>query len=255
MIKSAYREDPKECVRIFRPVLQALNVRKATGSLPVFLASFDDLAFLNLDQCSIQFVVSDRIKAPGMFLSKYSKQGLLRAYIILNKNLYNHNSKAMREIRKIAAVHEFIHFIALIYLATVTKTIELCSRLLQRRQVIIDKLWGPNLLDLFYALSQDSSSGCALAELTDVHFRLGFEGPTVNYDILFLHFMFSRELFESYFDQTIQSHFRVLYAVPATRNDAVLLLLRELKRAADDKDVPYDTAKSQLFEWVHAYMR
>jgi len=76
-----YRINPKEAVRLFRPVLQELKIREETDHLPVFLASFDELAFLSLDECSIQFAVAD-INADGIFFAKYTRQGLLRAYII-----------------------------------------------------------------------------------------------------------------------------------------------------------------------------
>lgn len=252
---STYRDDPKIAVSIFRPVLRSLKIRSRTDHLPIFLAKYDQLAFLNLDQCSIQVALGD-IDAQGIFLMKYTKQGLLRAYIILNKNLYNSNSKGMREIRKIAGVHEFVHFIAVIFVATITKTASLRSILLHRLNRSVDKLWGPNLLELYYGLSgKNSKSGNTQSERTDAHFRIGNEGSTQDYDVLFLHLMFSRELFETYFDETIQSQFRTLYSVEADRDNAIQLLLDTLTAAANDKDVPFTTARDQLLEWVHVYMR
>ena len=252
---SSYRDDPKETVRVFHPVLRALKVRNTTGHRPVSLAEFDQLEFLKLDAWSVQFAIGD-IDATGIFLIKYTKQGLVRAYIILNKKLYAHHSKEMKEIRKIAAVHEFVHFIAMILVATAIGTESLRSTLFQRLQDKIDKLWGPNLLDLYLALSgKKTRSGVVPPELTDAHFRLGHEGQTSDYDILFLYFMFSRELFEEYFDMAMQTQFKELYSEPATRDAAIKLLLDTLTTAANDKDVPYDMAKNQLFEWVHVYMR
>ena len=252
--RSLYREDVKEAVKIFRPVLQELKVRNLAGQLPVFFAAHDQLEPLKLDECSVQFAVGN-IDAAGIFIMRYTRQGLLRAYIILNRNLYIHHGKEMKEIRKIAAVHEFVHFIAMIYVATVTGTALLRSTLLQRLQDKIDKLWGPNLLALYLALSgKETKSGFVLPELTDMHFRLGYEGPTPDYDVLFLHLMFSRGLFEEYFDAAIQTQFRGLYLESATRDAAIQLLLNTLKTAANAKDVPFDMAKNQLFEWVHVYM-
>lgn len=248
-----YREDAKEAVRLFRPVLQELKVRNETGHRPVFLAEFDQLAFLNLDECSIQFAVGD-IDSAGIFIIKYTDQGLLRAYIILNRRLYANQDEEMKKIRKIAGVHEFVHFLAITYVATVTKRTALRSMLLQRLQYNIEKLWGPNLLDLYYALSGRPRTGYAPPELTDSHFRLGYEGQTVDYEVLFLHFMFSRELFETYFDYTRQTQFRNLHAAGQTEN-AFQLLLDTLNTAATDKDVPINTAKNQLFQWAHIYMR
>jgi hypothetical protein len=249
-----YKENEKEAIKIFRPILQALKIREENNHRPVFLAEFDDLAFLNLDQCSIQFAVG-KIDAASLFVVKYTKQGLLKAFIILNKKLFADQSKKMRIIRKIAGVHEFIHFIAMIYLATVTRTSELRSALLQRLQRTINKLWDPALDKLYQALSgQINESEFTPPELTDSHFRLGNEGKTPDYDVLFLYFMFSRELFEIYFDETKQKEFRELYSNGQT-DQAIQLLLGTLEKAANDKDVPYNTARNQLFQWVHVYMR
>ena len=256
MSNTQYRNDPKTAVRIFRPILQELHVRDLSNKRPVFLAAFDHLAFLSLDYCSIQFAVG-KIDASGIFLIKYTKQGLLRAYIILNENLYvDNNNGGIKEFRKIAAVHEFVHFIAILFVATVTKTVSLRSTLLTRLHNKVQKFWGPNSLQLYYALTgKETIPEYTHPELTDAHFRIGYEGPTPDYEVLFLHFLFSRELFETYFGEDIQNQFKQLYADPTTRNDAIKLLLQTLSTAASAKDVPINTARNQLFEWVHVYMR
>jgi len=255
-----YREDAIEAVRLFRPILQKLKVRNEIGHDPIFLAAFDDMAFLNLDEFSIQFATGS-IDSAGLFIIRHTKQGLLRAYIILNKSLYtnmtqaDNQSKKLKEICKIAGVHEFVHFIAIIYVVTVTKRAELRSTLLQRLQKTIAKMWGPNLLELYYALSGEPMvGGYEPPELTDSHFRLGYEGKTPDYEVLFLHFMFSRELFETYFDTNKQRQFKEFYKTGQADN-AFKLLLNTLETAVADKDVPYNTAKNQLFEWAHVYLR
>jgi len=210
---------------------------------------FDELADLNVDECSIQFAVG-QIDAPGIFLIKYTKQGLLRAYIILNQNLYNSQSKGMKEIRKIAGVHEFLHFIAIIYVASIVGSPSLRSVLLGRLQKNVDRLLGPDLLVLYYALSGKINSKYSLPELTDKHFRLGCEGNTPDYEMLFYHFLFSRELFESYFDENLQSRFKNLIGM-GEQDGATKLLMETLQKASDDKDVPFTTARNQLAEWVH----
>ena len=112
------------------------------------------------------------------------------------------------------------------------------------------------MLDLYYAISgKKRKSSTVPPELTDSHFRLGIEGDTPDYDILFYHLMFSRELFEMYFNQGLQNQFKTLYASPTTREQAIRLLLDTLNFAANDKDVPYQTAMEQLRDWVHVYMR
>ena len=89
--------------------------------------------------------------------------------------------------------------------------------------------------------------------IPDAHFRLGYEGETPDYYLLFLHFMFSREIFEEYFDKERQSQFKDIFQTD--EDGAIGLLLESLRTAAADKDVPYALAKSQLLEWVHVYVR
>ena len=252
---SLYREDAKEAVKIFRPLLIDLNVREGTGLLPIFIVNYDALDFLKLDEFSVQFAIGD-IDAEGLFFVKYTRQKLLRAYIILNRNLYNSQGKWKREIRKIAAIHEFVHFIAVVYLANSIGSGSLRSKLLNRLRRTVDRLWGPDLLELYYALSgKKRKSNNIPPELTDSHFRLGDEGETPDYDILFYYFMFSRELFEAYFNQELQNQFKTLYAAQATRDQATHLLIDTLSYAANDKDVPFRVALEQLRNWVHVYMR
>jgi len=246
-----YRIDPRETVRLFRPVLKELKIRQKTDHLPVFLASHDQLAFLNLDECSIQFGVGD-INADGLFFAKYTKGRLLRIFIILNKRLYDGEDKSMKELLKIAGVHEFVHSLALIFVAAISKREDMPSTLIQRLNKKIMDMWDQNLLDLYNALS--GKPEYKQKDYTDSHFRLGYEGQTCDYEVLFLYFLFSRDLFEEYFDEAKQNEFNVLYTT-GRKDDATRLMLDTLTTAADDKDVPYNTAKNQLFEWANVYFK
>lgn len=248
-----YRSDIKEAVRIFRPVLQGLKIRSETEHPVIFFAGFDELHHLNLDECSVEVLIRD-IDTLGIFAIKYTDQGLLRAYIILSHKLYNNPKKDIKELRKIAGVHEFVHFIAVVYVATVTGTSSLRSKLLDRLQRTVKKLPGPDLLTLYNALTSKVKTDDIPGELTDAHFRLGYEGPTPDYELLFLHFMFSRELFEFYFDAKQQAKFKGLIEVSDTKK-AVQLLVTTLSQVVKEKDVPFTLAINQLREWVHVYIR
>jgi hypothetical protein len=233
-VGTLYRSKIKEAVRIFRPVLQGLKVRSEADHPVVFFAGFDVLKHLNLDECSVQVLIAD-IDTSGMFAIKYTSERLLRAYIILSSKLYG--NKAMKELRKIVGVHEFVHFIAVVYVATVTGTTSLREVLLERLQHTVKKLPGADLLTLYNALTSKVNVDNVPGELTDTHFRLGYEGPTPDYELLFLHFMFSRELFEVYFDAVKQTQFQNFTAAGDEKN-ALRLLTEALYSAAKAKDVP-----------------
>jgi hypothetical protein len=248
-----YRSDIKEAVRIFRPVLRGLKIRDEANHPVIFFAGFDGLAHLNLDECSVQVLIAD-ISTAGVFAIKYTSQGLLRAYIVLSQKLYGNPKKADKELRKIAGVHEFVHFIAVVYVATVTSPGSLRANLLQRLQRTVEKLPEADLITLYKALTSKVKECDVPGELTDAHFRLGYEGLTPDYELLFLHFMFSRELFESYFDTPKQNQFKDFIAADNDEK-AISLLTETLYRATNDKDVPIKLALNQLLEWVHVYTR
>jgi hypothetical protein len=248
-----YRADIKEAVRIFRPVLQGLKVRSETEHPVIYFAGFDELRHLDMDRCSVQVQVAD-IDTLGLFFFKYTKTGLLRAFIILSRKLYDNPQKAMRELRKIAGVHEFVHFIAFVYAATVTETEYLRSKLFERLQHTVDRLPGNALLTLYNALASEIETNDAVGELTDAHFRLGCEGPTPDYELLFLRFMFSRELFKACFDTEKQIQFKDFYAI-SEYEKAEQLLNEALREVTEAKDIPVKLAQKQLREWVHVYLR
>jgi hypothetical protein len=248
-----YRSNIREAVRIFRPVLQGLKIRSRTDHPIIFFADFDDLAHLNLDECSVRVLIAD-IDTLGIFAIKYTSKKLLRAYIILSRKLYDNPKRTIRELRKIAGVHEFVHFLAVVYVATVTGTASLRSKLLERLQHTIKRLPGADLLTLYNALTSKVKTDDIPGELTDTHFRLNDEGPTPDYELLFLHFMFSRELFEDYFDAEKQTRFKDFTAAGDNEN-AIQLLTGTLYSVAHDKDVPPKLALNQLLEWVHVYTR
>jgi tRNA threonylcarbamoyladenosine modification (KEOPS) complex Cgi121 subunit len=248
----SYRNDTKEAVKTFRPILKALKIRDDGDHPIVFLAAHDPENILQLDECSIQIVVAD-MAINGMFAVKYTKEKLLRVFIVLNKSLFGSSVKKIKEQRKIAGVHEFVHFIAMVYVATVTKTPSLKDKLLERFTKIVRKLPEDKLLGIYNALSEELT-GNIPEELTDKHFRIGDEGKTPDYDTLFYHLMFSKEMFENSFNAAKQNDFKNLIRDDKT-DEAVEMLFEILEQVADEKDVQFSLAKKQLLKWVHVYIR
>ena len=246
-----YRGDVKYAVQLFRPILRALKA-ETPGEKPLFrFVDDENLAFLNLDTLSVQLASSGKFVGQGMFLVRRMKSGLLRAYIFVNENLYKDTITETKQRLKITRVHEFIHFLSVIYYLTYFSKSFWKGKLSQRLNKSIDRLLEPTLDKLFSALSHDGETS-TISELADAHFRLHCEGKTPDYMELFLHFMFSRQLFEEFFDEDKQRRFKQLMRDNAT-HDALALLVEALKKVCAAKDVPYDTAKNQLLEWVHLY--
>jgi hypothetical protein len=235
----------------------ALKMRDPVHSRPIFLAEFDHLHLLALDFCSIEILIADIGECTGMFISSYTKSGLLRNYIILNKSLLDSSEQADREQLKIIGVHEFCHFIAILYAANVVSIETLQERILQRLNGRIDKLPKETLINLYNLLANKASHEYPFFdELTDKHFRLGVEGDTPDYNILFYHFMFSKDLFETDFTPVKQAEFKRLVETKDEQDlaTAVQLLLESIKTVSKEKCVPYKLAFNQVLEWVHSYV-
>jgi hypothetical protein len=155
MIRSRkYRAEVIAAVRTFRPVLAALKVREPNQHRPVFIAEFDHLHLLELDFCSIEILIADLDECTGMFVSSYTKSGLLRNYIIFNQSLFDKAKLETREQLKITGVHEFCHFIAILYAATAVTIDLLKQNILHRLNARIDRLPKDILIKIYNLLSK-----------------------------------------------------------------------------------------------------
>jgi hypothetical protein len=235
----------------------ALKIREPKGHRPVYLAEFDHLHLLGLDCCSISVLIADLDECTGMFVCSYTKTGLLQNFIILNKSLFDSQKQECREQLKITGVHEFCHFIAIIYAATTVTTDRLKESILERLNSRIDKLPKDTLIKIYNLLSNKAPpEGQFFEELTDRHFRLDIEGDTPDYNVLFYHFMFSKDLFETDFTAEKQLEFKQLIESRDKQdaNKAIELLVNSIRNVSREKSVPYGLAFGQILEWVHKYV-
>jgi hypothetical protein len=86
--------------------------------------------------------------------------------------------------------------------------------------------------------------------LTDIHFRLDIEGETPDYNLLFYHFMFSKDLFETEFTAEKQAEFKRLIETKNRYNEekAINLLVNAIPKVSKEKYVPYRLAFNQGLE-------
>lgn len=248
-----YRNDVSMAVNFFRPVLSKLNIRNKDKQEDVFLAEFDHLDFLNLERCIVVVLVAKLDKAGGLFFCRKTKN-ITACYIILNSNLYSETSL---EKLKIAGVHEFCHFMAIIYSLTATTIEKQRDFLVKRLSKKIDEFDIVALNTFYQALTQDDVKTDYIAEFSDSHFRLYCEGDTVNYDILFNNFLFSKELFEEYFKREKQETFKMLLekADDCSIKKGMSLYIQAIEYAAKAKSVPINFAKKQAFAWAKNYLK
>ena len=249
-----YRNDVSIAVNFFRPVLSKLNIRNKEKQEDVFLVEFDHLDFLNLETCVVTVLLANLDKAGGLFFCRKT-ENITACYIILNSNLYNNEGNL--EKVKIVGVHEFCHFMAIIYSLTATTIEKQRDFLTKRLSKKIDDFDIAALNTFYQALTQDDVKTDDIAEFSDNHFRLDCEGDTVNYDVLFNNFLFSKELFEEYFKREKQKQFKILLekADDASVQEGISLYMQTITNAAEDKSVPVKYAKKQAFAWVKDYLK
>ncbi len=251
---NAYRTNITDAVRFFRPVLIQLSLRKKENQREVYLAEFDHLDMLNIDKWIIIVLRADLQKSDGMFFCQKTKNGLIKCYIVLKDSLYSDNTL---ERVKIVGVHEFCHFMAMLYLLTATTNDSQRDGILKRRLTgKIDDLNTEALNRFFGALNEKDYAIEIVPELTDEHYRLEGDGDTVKYDELFKHLMFSKELFDEYFKPEKQQEFKMLIndADEKVNIRGVSLYREYVNKAALEKSVPFKLAWEQALLWVKKYL-
>jgi hypothetical protein len=249
----SYKTDLETTVRMFRPVLKALNLREPGKHRPVFLSEFDHLDVFNLKFCSIRVIAANLEEDCAAVLATQFTKGLLRNYIIFNSSVLNGGDQ---EKIKIMGVHEFCHFMAIIF-AILARSFDIARQdIINRLNTKVDKLKKSELDMLFSILSRREPPDYRdLDLLTDSHFRLGFEGDVPDYIELFRYFMFSKEVFELTFNDERRSQFKTLIQTRQEDNveEAVSILVDSIRLAAQEKGVPFKMAFYQVKRWADSY--
>lgn len=251
---NAYRTNITDAVRFFRPVLIQLSLRKKENQREVYLAEFDHLDMLNIDKWIIIVLRADLQKSDGMFFCQKITGGVIICYIVLKESLY---SDSTLERVKIAGVHEFCHFMAMLYLLTATTNEVHRDGMLKRRLIgKIDDLNTEALNRFFGALNEKDYAIEIVPELTDKHYQLDGDGETVKYDELFKHLMFSKELFDEYFKLEQQQKFKTLIndATEEINIQGVSFYKDCVNNVAKEKSVPFKLAWEQALLWVKKYL-
>lgn len=245
-----YKNDVNEAIKFFRPVLASLNIRNPNRHNWVFLADFDNLDLLNVENCLVSVKVADLQDVEGMFFCRYDGE-LVYCYIIIN-NVFHNLEKV-----KVIGIHEFCHFLAIVYmLASVSIDLQK-KQLSERMDRKIDKLNKPNAELLVQALNlmkPNNEIPFDLPELLDSHFRLDCEDMNINYVELFYNLLFSREMFEEYFDSEKQNEF-LGYIKQENIECASQYIIDAIKVVAANKSIAFKFAYTQVLTWITEYLK
>ena len=199
-------------VNCFRPILQRLRIRHGGDGHPVLLASFPHLWNMNISKWVITVLRKDLLdpNSRAKFLAQYHKKtGIMECYIILD-GIFFTNGKVPNEIRKAISVHEFCHFLALIYASISTTEEVLRDKLRERLAKIVDVLTNEQVLKLYQLLNKTRPFGDEFSDFEqtrDDHFRLNCENLDLSYTDLFKNFLLSKQMFDEYFPEQERKKF------------------------------------------------
>jgi hypothetical protein len=189
-------------------------------------------------------------ESKAKFMSQYHKMtGIMECYIILDTVCFT-EAKVPNEIRKAVAVHEFCHFLALIYASISTTEKNLTQRLRERLSKIIDDLTSDQVLKLYQLLNKirlfdDDFS--FFEQTKDDHFRLNCEDLDLSYSDLFKNFLLSRQMFDEFFSKENRENFSSLLKNGRTQ-EALDIYIEIAKRIAREKWLPEQFAINQAID-------
>jgi hypothetical protein len=243
--------DLEKAVACFRPVLQKLDIKNisSVGS-PVLLGSPSFPNFKKVDGINkwvLTILKTNLIDSRAKFLSEYDKtSGIMESYIILDNVLYV-DAKVPGILRKAVVVHEFCHFLALVYACVSVSEGEFQEILKSRLSKIVDVLTDEQTLKLYQLLNkvkQLSDEFASFEQTRDDHFSLNCEDSELSYTDLFRNFLLSRQLFDEYFSTTEKENFYNLLQSGQTQN-ALDLYLNIARSIAEEKWLSKEFAENQ----------
>jgi uncharacterized protein (UPF0147 family) len=247
-----FTKNLEDAVTYFRPILQRLSIRQeSTMGTPVFLASFPHLWPLdNLGRWVITVLKTNLVDSKAKFISQYHKKTeIMECYIILDTAFFV-DSKVPNEIRKAVAVHEFCHFLALLYASISTTEEILRERLRERLSKIIDELTNEQVIKLYQLLNKMRPFGDNFSDFEqtkDDHFRLNCENLDLSYSDLFRNFLLSRQMFDEFFIKEDRERFFDLLKDGKTQ-EALDIYIEITKTIAKEKWLPDNFAISQAID-------
>jgi hypothetical protein len=242
----------EHAVDCFRPVLQRLRIRDGTSiGVPVFLASFPQLWTLNnIGKWVITILRTNLVDSRAKFLSQYHvNTGIMECYIILDEVFFV-DAKIPNEIRKAVSIHEFCHFLALIYAGISTTEEVLQNRLRERLSKVVDALTDEQVLKLYQLLNKVrplADDFSAFEQTKDEHFRLDCEDLDLSYTDLFKNFLLSRRMFDEYFSNEDKENFFNLLSSGKTE-EALNCYIDIAKIIAKEKWLPERFAINQAID-------
>jgi len=254
-----YNTDLEQAVTCFRPILQRLKIRQGVTDHPVFLSLFPHL--WNLNKNCKWIITLLKTKMPedcrAKFISQYhSEAKIMECYIILS-DIFFVDAKVPNEIRKAVVVHEFCHFLALIYASASTSEEILQERLKERLAKVIDELTNDQVLKLYQLLNKvrplnETDNFSTFEQTRDDHFRLNCENLDLSYTDLFKNLLLSRQMIREFFGKEEISRFYE-FLQNDNAQEAINMYIDIVKNIAKEKWLPENFSINQSIDILIKY--
>jgi len=254
-----YNTNLEQAVACFRPILQSLKIRQGVTDHPVFLSSFPHL--WNLNKSSKWVITVLKTKMPedcrAKFVTQHHKEaGIMECYIIIS-DIFFVDAKVPNEIRKAVIVHEFCHFLALIYASASSSEKNLHERLKERLAKVVDELTNDQALKLYKLLNEvrplnETDDFATFEQTRDDHFRLNCENLDLSYTDLFKNLLLSRQMIREFFEDDDVRIFND-YLQKGNAQEAINMYFDIVRKIAKEKWLPDNFAINQSIAILRKY--
>lgn len=205
---------------LFRPILQDLHLQDLNQKNYV-RTSMKKYGLIkhNMERCvivALRYSFTDP-NDKGVFVWTYDKKrDFYVLYIIINDNLYNKDMSHEGCVkRKIVTTHEFTHCTAAMLSLSKMKSSELVTSLQKSMRKNVDVIQSVDIDSVMSEFSKEldedskpNKTELSFRKFDDDHFRTGYEGFEGSYYDLNTNFLFSKQLFEEFFDNKQRQTFK-----------------------------------------------
>lgn len=233
--KSATEHGTEWAYSIFRPLLRDLHLQSLQDRTYLRTSNKKyNLIKHHMERCvivALRYKFSNE-NDKGVFVWTYDKKRKFYVlYIVINDNLYNANMNHEDCVkRKLVTTHEFTHCTAaMLSLSKICSEhlIDSLQKSMRKNVDVIQSVDVDSVMSEFKKeISEDNKSektDLSFRKFDDEHFRTGYEGFEGSYYDLNSNFLFSKQLFEEYFEKQEQLSFKE-YIKQDFLQEAVILL-------------------------------
>lgn len=246
--KSACEHGTEWAFCLFRPLLKDLHLQSLENRTYIRTSQKKyGLVRHNMGRCvivALRYKFSNK-NDKGVFVWTYDKKhDFYILYIVINDNLYKGGISHEDCVkRKIVTTHEFTHCSAAMLSLSRIATLQLIESLQKSMRKNVDVIQSVDIDSVMSEFKKEikskskaEKSDLSFRKFDDEHFRTGYEGFEGSYYDLNTNLLFSKQLFEEFFDKQSRQDFKecIKNKEPA---EAVALLTEAAETVINEKSL------------------